>query len=295
MTTAQAAPICRFGYRPDHPLLKTQRHSHQLLTASPVVAKSASQEQYEGPIVNQQYSSSCPGGGTAQQLWTGYNAAGKPLPFFPSPDGIYKNTRVLERRNANFALTDSGAMPSDIMRALSSFGVRKMRAPTPDGRIYDIWTSDDVANTPNAPPPNVNLEPTLSELEEEGMKLVTGEYRVDENAADAITQICAAICGAGLPKGLVLGIGIFVDYNFMNWTPNKGPLDGTPDFKDPNGGGHWLCLDSYDGFKDGAAGLLRGPNSWGTSWGDSGHFEITSKRLMASVSDIYIFNTEVAA
>ncbi len=286
--------IAQFGYTPDHPLLRTQLHSHVFQGANVSPVKAASLESSEGEIVDQAQSGSCGGAGTAQALWTGFNAAGAPLPFFPSPDGIYKQTRVLSRSNANIPLTDSGVMPSDLMRALARFGIRKMRAPTPDGRNYDIWTADDIANTSNAPPPNVNDEPTLSDLEEAGTKLITGQFRIDEAAPDAITQICAAIAGTGKSHGTTIGIGIAVDSAFMNWTPNLGPLDGTPDYKNILGG-HWLCLNAYDAYANGVAGLLRGPNSWGKSWGDKGHYEMTSRRLIASVSDIYIFNTEVAS
>lgn len=280
------------GYVKDAPHKRTQKSSRLLLGVSPTSPAAASLQQFEGAILDQGRSGSCTFHGTPQALWVTFKAAGTPLPFMPSPHIGYGIIRVLERASASVALTDSGAMPADIKTVIDTYGISPIQAPTPDGRYSDIWTADDVAGIANAPPPNINVEPVLADLEQAGTEIVADAYRIDETEADFTTQIMAAISGVtNNGVGRACGIGVFVDSAFMNYDGST-PMN-TVNLTDPNGGGHWLALTYYYTMADGTL-VFGGPNSWGSSWGKAGHYEVTAAWLKASVSDIYVFTIGAA-
>ena len=205
---------------------------------------------------------------------------GNPLGFVPSPYTTYTVTRSLERSSSSVPLTDSGAMPSDVMTAVSRYGVRPIQAPTPDGRFSDIWSASDVSGVPNAPPPNVNSDVDFMDLEQAGQKLVVGEYRIDEVSSDVVTLVRQCLAVGKAP----VGIGIFVDSQVMNFGPHSAPV-GPPNTNDPNGGGHWICIVGYRLASDGTYDW-EVCNSWGTGYGDAGHFW-AKQEWIKSASDLY--------
>ncbi len=274
------------GCRPDPPHRRTQISSRALVgdPTKATLPASFSAEHLEGPILDQNSCGSCTGHGSAQGLWVACQVQGCALPLFPSPDGIYKNTRCIERAAAYPAdyagsldpLTDGGAVPSDIMVALRRWGIRAMSAPSPLGFQTDVDAS------------NVNDEPEFAAIEAEAFTIVTGEYRIDESADDMGDQVCAALvkCGA-------VGIAVFVDTAFENWSPRSGALPASAlNLADPHGGWHWLVITSFYTKPD-STRVFRGPNSWGVSWGDGGHFEITEGWLRKAASDVYAWHVEV--
>lgn len=271
------------GYRRDLPHKRTQKDAGPLLRALPAAPASANHEANEyRPILDQSNAGSCTGHGTAQALYTAFSIDGEPLAWCPSPKGVYANVRAKERADTTPSgatlpvLTDSGAMPSDIMVVISTYGIMPMQAPSPQGYISDVDAS------------NVNEDPKLGDLEKEALCIVTGEYRIDETASDFIAQVCTALASGGA-KGLgaPIGLGIFVDTAFENWDPSQPPLS-TVNLNDPQGGGHWVCATSYRTDANGKI-VFRGPNSWGVGWGDQGHFEFTEDWLKASCMDCYPF------
>lgn len=285
------------GYRPDKASRRRlQKNSRAMLGDTPPFPSRATLGAYEAPVYDQGPTGSCTGHGTAQLVYTAMGAANKTLPWVISPGGIYTPVRAIERALSSPGgplppLTDSGAMPSDLVVALSRYGVRALpdkdvrdEMPDLDGRFSDVTST------------NVNDEPNLLELEESGLTLVTGEYRVDETAVGFQNQMAAAIGDKRAP----VGIGVFVDTSFMQWNPLlAGPLDMV-DLADPNGGGHWLAV-TYYYVGDGGALVFGGPNSWGTLWPlgghvlgtspyhSAGHFEVTENFLRKAMSDCYIF------
>lgn len=283
------------GCRKDPPHRRTQKSSREILGASPSSPPAASLEQHEAEIQNQGQSGSCGGHGSSQGITVACGAAGIDLGFVPSPDGIYKAIRCEERNASTPAgqdpapLQDTGIMPSDIPAALANWGVRKMRAPTPDGRNSDVYGPDDVGA---GQPTNLNTEPELADDEESRNDLVMGEYRIDETAPDFEDQVCAAIA-----SGCPVGIGIFVDTGFERWgegwAPGRAPI-ASVDVNDPNGGGHWLVITSYRTLADGTR-VYRGPNSWDKTWGDNGHFEMTGAALRQCISDALVWKINVKA
>ena len=276
------------GYRRDPAHRRTQKpvQMHLDKFASQAVPDTFSLRQYECPILDQGRTGSCGAGGTAQGLSVACNAMGSPLGFIPSPEGIYAATRAKERADQTPAgatlpvLTDSGVMPADVMAALVQWGIRPMVGPTPDGRNYDIWSSDDLTAAGIVGDPNVNDDPKLEELEKSGLKLVTGEYRIDETAPNLDDLVKQTLAVTKAP----IGDGTFVDSQVMNFLATSAPV-GAPNFSDPNGGGHWTCIVGYRLETDGSTSY-EVVNSWGKLFGDAGHFWGTSAWLRAC-TDLY--------
>lgn len=286
------------GYIPDADHKRRQKDSMLRFGATPTAPPQASLANSRGPLVNQGGTGHCVGAGTAQAVYTSAAASGSPLPFFPSPRGIYQLARILERTDSSQKLTDSGAMPSDVLIVLRQFGVEPIHLPNPDGRYDDVMGPDDVAAMNLYPPvtiiPNVNDEPSLLDLETSGLRLLTGEYRIDETNPNFAAQIQASIA-----SNAAAGIGIFVDTAFMSWSGIAGPISSI-DLNDPNGGGHWLALDYY--YTHSTFGLVfGGPNSWGEGWPSQpmpyngspfwrpGCYEITASCLQKVMSDCLLF------
>jgi hypothetical protein len=265
------------GHVQDPTHKRTQRAARELLGATPSLPDAASLEHLECDALNQGPTSSCPGHGTAACLVVSLAAAGDPLPWVPSPRGVYALTRQLARATtaptgrALPALEDGGAMPSDVMDALRLYGVRAMRGPTSDGRNSDVE------------PANVLEEEQLAEVEADHGTILTGEYRVNETDADFIDQLCAALAGVGAGqggRGCALGVGAYVDQAVMDWAKGAAPLS-VPNLSDPRGGGHWFAVTSYR--TAGGKRVFRSLNSWGRGYGDAGHWEFTEDWLRAQV------------
>jgi hypothetical protein len=257
----------------DAPHKRTQKSAleHPQIARLYTLPASASLESFEAAIEDQGQTSSCTGHGTSQGLWTAFAAAGQPLPWVPSPGGIYKLARAVARvPNANGSLpelTDDGAMPSDVMSAISTWGIRAMQGPTLDGRSSDVT------------PGNVNDQENLAQLQQDGARIVTGEYRIEETSPTVVEQVCTAIA-AGIP----VGVSFFCDGAFENWTAGQAPI-GVPNMDDSSGGGHWVVLTSF-WTAPGGVRVVRGPNSWGPGWGDRGHFE-ANENWLRSAWDLY--------
>jgi hypothetical protein len=282
-------PKRTLDYRPDTDAKRAQTKSfrHLLRAALPTMLLAAalppstSLRKWECERMDQGPFGSCTGHGTAQGLAVSCGAAGTPLGFVASPYGIYTNARCMEAAGSAAPLTDSGAMPADVMTGLAQLGVMPIHAPTSDGRYSDV-DSDDI-----------DAKPTLAQLEAEAQHLVVGEYRIDETSPDAMDQVAAALAGLHGGPSCAVGIGVFVDTAFMQWTAKKdaggnttNPLDAPPDQSDPNGGGHWVAVVGY--VKTATGYVFDVVNSWGEAWGDgTGHIQVTDKWLKAAVSDIY--------
>ena len=265
-------------YTKDHPVLRTQRDAriHLVGATASNTPNAYTLEAFEAPILDQGPTSSCIGHGSAQAVYTSYAAAGRPLAFTPSPKVIYDLARILNRVSPATALADDGAMPSFAIAALSGFGVTAMEALAGDGRNSDVTTV------------NVNAEPSFLELETSGLKLVTGQFRVDETSDTFGMQISAAISGASGKAPCSVCFGAFVDtQNFMAYD-GQTPIQNI-DTSDPQGGGHWFVGDYY--YTDPTLGLIiGGPNSWGGGWGKAGHYEIVASVLQRVTSDCYLMN-----
>lgn len=292
-----------YGYLPDDDKRRArQRPAHIRLAAGPEVAvRDISVGHFEGPLLDQGRTGHCTGTGTSQILSCSFGAAGTPLDFQPSPWLIYSLARILERSSARDPLSDSGAFPTDLIDVLRVWGIAPMQGPTPDGRNDDVWSDDDLAAAGiTGIAANVNHEPSLVDLETAGLRLVTGDYRIDESKPDFGAQIRAALAGTSAVKPCAVGIGIFVDSAFQQWDPRRGPI-ASVNLADPLGGGHWLCL-SYSYLTSSNAIVFGGPNSWSKAWPAApdggppgspywtpGHYEITLDALQRVCTDCLLF------
>lgn len=276
-TVPPSRPSYSKGYIPDLLEHWVQKTGRDLLTlfkprAAVRVPKSYSLEAFEAPIQDQGPTSSCVGHGTSQGLYTSFAAQGNPLGFVPSPLAIYQLARIMGFSAPTTPLQDTGAQPFFLVQGINQYGIRAMGPLSSDGRNSDVTSA------------NVNTKPLLSQLEEEGLNIVTGEYRVDPGDSTMIEQICTCIT-----QGIAVGFGFQVDDTFENWIPTRGPMN-TYDLKTYRGG-HWVCFTSFDGFDPLAPEktVLRGPNQWNRSWGSNGHFEVTGNWAKQTLIDIYPF------
>lgn len=233
-------------------------------TAGALQTKLTSLAQYEAPLMNQGQTGSCVGHRTAMALAIATNHDGRPLPFVPSPDGIYRDARCIERgRVASGALSDSGCSTVDAITALSTCGIRAIGAlPSSDG-YTDV--------NPN----EVNREPRLDELEAEANTLTAGEYAIDlSDTAQALIAVQASLL-AGFPVWIDATVDSVFETWGEGWSPNVAPLDAMGASDDPSRGGHALVIDEMLVDTSGAITLC-GMNSWGP-WGAPGLGSSTNK------------------
>jgi len=211
-------------------------------------------------------------------LYTSFSAAGSVLPFVPSPAELYRNGRAIDRvrrRDGTFSpLTDDGAEPNQVMRAVQAIGIKAISAPTTDGRYSDAETG------------TINVEPTLGNIETERLVIPVAERAIISVADGAdIAEVVGGLRRA-LAGGFAVGFGIYVDTAFEDWSPQKGPM-GPCDPRDPNGGGHWMCMLGYYTQPTGAT-VFQWRNSWGRDWGLNGDIDAT-EALVAQGEDFTVF------
>jgi hypothetical protein len=264
--------LTKLGYVKDagHKAAKFALHGRAAATVS-----SFSAESFEGSILDQNNTSGCTGHGSSQWLEVAYKVAGKPLPFRPSPGGIYAVTRMLDRAAATdpgqalAALQDCGGMPSDVIVGVSTFGVRPLVLPSPLGFQSDIDSS------------NVCAEEKLAQLETAANAILGAARRIEPTAGGFAQTLAAAIQKTGSA-----GLGIYVDTAFENFAQGAPPVSSV-NLNDPNVGGHWIAATSFYTLPNGKL-VFRGPNSWTPQWGSAGHWEETEDALAQACSDCYV-------
>jgi hypothetical protein len=273
-----------YGYKPDPE--GHQRTSFRVLKArlglvGLAILASTDLSPFAPAVMDQGQTGSCTGHGTSGSVYTTCAKAGKPLPFVPSPKGIYDVARCIDRApNANGslpALTDSGAAPNEVARAITEWGIRPTQAPTADGRNSDC------------DPSTINDDPTWLDIEQDLKLKLTGEYTINSTGQALIQDVCLA-----LQAGYAIGIAIFVDMVFEDWTPAQAPL-GTPNFNDPDGGGHWIYLIGFRTDSKTGKKIFKFRNSWGTSWGNNGDGEGTEDFITSAYQLIVMEVTQEAA
>lgn len=261
---------------------------HAFLAGALNFPPAASLSQHAPPVMDQGETSSCGGHGTAVGVAIALAAKGKPLPFVPSPKGIYDDARCVEREvlaDGHLApLTDEGIDPATLLEALSTCGVRAIRAPTSDGRYSDCE------------PKTINEPETMLDDEEAGETLIVGEHAIDPEDPDFPRLVAACIANKQAP----VGVGICADGAFEtwgdDWKPGKAPLDGAPRREDAD---HWVVVLAYRTAKDGSLEFLI-RNSWGEGWGcpddaksSGGCIWVTAHWLQRSCAEAIAFDVEV--
>lgn len=261
-----ALRTCR-GYIPDPPghMRTPFRHLAARLAVT-VIALAADLRPHAPAVLDQGDTGSCTGESTGPACTCALAIAGSPLPWVASPDGIYRDARCIDRADPSVALTDDGAMPNQVMRAINEWGLREMKAPTSDGRYSDCE------------PATVNREPTLADLEAESKHVVLGQYAIysADDLALALTN--------GIP--VTASISAAND-SFQLWTPDNGPLGA----QSPVQLDHYIWFIAFR--TDAATGkrIFRIRNSWGASWGDYGEIEVT-EAFVAQCGDMYALSIQ---
>ncbi len=251
------------GYKPDPVGVRTSyRHvALRAMAAGVTIPTTKMLFDHAPSVMDQNGFGACTGHAVAVGISVAFNAADAPLGFVPSPDGIYRLGRAVDRHpdahGALPSLTDDGAMPSQVFRGIREWGVRPMGLSPADGRFSDV---DDAS---------VNREPTLTELEQDARHLVLGDYDVRPTSigvALALASnhpVCCAIAG---------GSNAFQSYSGGTMGPLNAPLD------------HYVVLLGYDTLANGHR-IFFGQNSWGDSWGDRGYFTI-DEACLAQLGDL---------
>ena len=228
-----------------------------LFTTTPTLTTGmASIAAYEALGTDQGPSGSCEGHSGAMGAWMALAASGSPLPWFPSPDGIYRDARCQERSPAADGslppLTDSGCMTSDVVTIFQTCGLRKMNAPTSDGRNSDV------------DPATVNNEPRLDQLDTEAetpILIDPNAYLVDLTDLQEAFAVIQAALKAKLPVRIDIICDSIFQAWFQNYTNGAAPISSCNP-NDPNAGGHALLLE--EALVTSANSItFAGLNSWG--------------------------------
>ncbi|HEY2509505.1 MAG TPA: hypothetical protein VGI39_01495 [Polyangiaceae bacterium] len=152
---------------------------------------------------------------------------------------------------------------------------------SPDGRVSDVWTEDDVKNLPSPPPANMHARPTAAESEL-GRKRGVDTSRVqllDPTQADFEDHVRAAI--SATPIGWPVLVGIHATSALQlwgdRWVPNQAP------FADPTGCTendlHGVVVLDYRTEADGSTSYWIS-NSWG-DWGEEAGIWVTGAEFRA--------------
>lgn len=208
-------------------------------------------EGHAPPVMDQGSTSACTGHAMSCWLFSSFAAMGIALAFIPSPDKLYKNGRAIDRDPyppiEEHPLTDDGAMPNQVERAIAEIGIEPIKAPTADGRFSDV------------DPATVNNEPQLGDIEEEGKAVAIGAYEITSTGAPRVADIKLAIAnGHAVAVAIAGGSATFQAYTGGVLGPLHSQLD------------HYVCI---IGYRTNAQGKteFKIRNSWSGNWGEGGN------------------------
>jgi hypothetical protein len=262
-------PRFSVGCKPDPPHVRAR---NALVGSRPLRARFSVVEAPRYPVacagwvlLDQGSTESC----TAHALANGVQIA-QVLDFFPSPRAIYALERMIERAGTkNGALPDDGAVPSDGIVALQTWGV------VPFGSLGDVPGLTDVT------PENVSQALNLRDLEAAAQTLLIGAHPLPSEG-DALADDIAVALGAGA--------AVFVA------VPGSAPA-----FQNYTGG--LLEAINLHAHAPDHAVLLVGAasaeeyvllNSWGPTWGEAGLARVSRRFVEESTVDRYAISVRRA-
>jgi hypothetical protein len=258
------------GYRPV-PAGRAQIpwHLHPRSRAAGVIPSSVDLTPFRPPIYDQGSIGECSGEGTVGSVTTTLAKAGTPVSALLSPLSVYRLGRCIERALKYSGgvlpkLTDSGANPDDVFRALN---------------LYGVATCQDVAGVPGPcaaltayEEAHVNDEPSLEELELDDKFKALGQFLITSTGQQRLDDVARA-----LASGFAVGFSVYAsDDRFQRYA---GGVMGPP----PSGVycDHWVYM---TGFVTSVTNhrIYRAPNSWGEGWGEQGEFQACEEIVLAS-------------
>lgn len=228
-----------------------------------------------GPgIYDQLATSGCTGNAKCGASMTRFVAAGMPAPYRLSPDCAYKIGRRIDLPpNPDGSLpplTDDGAIPEQVTRALAEWGVCS-------------WDKDPTD------PATVNIDPDFAELELALALVIRGIYAISGSLSDREAQVQLAI-----DNNFPVSNGALIDDAYENWTGGNpiGP---------PNPmrilGGHAEYIAGYEKWSGGT--MYYNVNSWSEGAGENGIWRVSADWLNQAsdleVVDIYHNGANVSA
>lgn len=242
------------GYLPDPPF---RAASYRLATFAPsAYPLRGSLAQHRPAVLDQGSTASCVGHGTSTLLAIAAGAWGIQLPI-ASPRALYRDARAIARRSDSIPLTDDGTYPSAVVDAMEYCG------------IYPLGSTESDVH-----PGNVNDEATLTELAVQRSRLIASPTSL---ALYDYTSLADMVRERIVARKEPIGLGILIGPEWSDWN-GRGlipqPFEGAPL------GGHWIACDGYEMQRDTV--VLKGLNSWGTSWGDSGEWRVSLREIFDS-------------
>lgn len=194
--------------------------------------------------------SSCTGHATAASIFANFAAKGEPIAL-PSPDGIYRNGRCIDRDPLADGtlppLEDGGAEPNQVMRGLYEYGAYACR----NGEVSDVHAE------------TINNEPSFTDELDASVLKLTGFYRSARTGDEFEKEMLRAIS-----LGLFPPFAIEVDSAFESYAGGK-PLSAA---KGATDGAHYIFATGYDRSHDGGL-VVQFMNSWGRQYGKNGFGE----------------------
>lgn len=211
-------------------------------------------------ILNQISTSSCTGHAEVLALTTRLVKMGTPPPYRLSPVSAYKFGLMIDRQpnedGSLPTLKDEGAIPDDVTRGTTEFGIAS----------YDMCPTD---------PATVTNEPTLLEVESATMFPARGIYGVHATGTERARQL-----RLGLDTGRPFKLAAYVDAPFEDW---RGGDPCPPPQMDRILGAHALTLLDYDLWDSGRKVEWLLGNSWGTDAGEGGFWRVSDEWMQQAM------------
>jgi hypothetical protein len=197
------------------------------------------------PVWDQATTSSCTGHGTAGMVTTTLAARGRALPSPVCPRTTYTLGRAVDRHDPSVKLTDEGAAPNSVVRAISQWGI-VLSSETDGGRLA---SAPDYSAHLAA---HVNDEPKLGEIETGARRLVSGFVAIADDVPDKDVQFKKSLA-SGHCVGVAVAAGTAA---FQGYDEARGPMG--PTGPDPD---HWIFCVDYS-----TAGELRAAGEYPSTW-----------------------------
>lgn len=229
-----------YGYRPDS--RDTRDLPFGIIEASDPPHK-ASLRRWSPAVLDQRSLNSCVAHAVAYAIGTCHAHAGVEHPELLSRLFVYWNSRSYHGDANN----DDGTYLRTALKSVNKIGF------CPEA----VWPYDERAVREQ--PPHEAYREAIDQ------RIVAGYFRIDSTGEQRVRDVKRAIA-AGFP--VVFGTG--VSEQFTNALP--GDSYGPPE-QSAVVGGHAMCVLEYEG------GVMRGPQSWGESYGDDGWFCIVDSYL----------------